>query len=67
MPRFIYYCKKIFTYFMIELFISINWKDEIYNLILIIINQLIKIIYYKSIKITINSFELTKDIFDMVV
>lgn len=38
-----------------------------YNLILIIINQLIKIVYYKLVKIIIDALKLAKVIIKMVV
>lgn len=43
------------------------WKGEIYNLILIIVNWLIKIVNYKLIKITFNTSKLAKVILDLVV
>lgn len=44
-----------FINFVIRLFISNNQKDETYGSILIIVNQLIKMLYYKSVKMTIYS------------
>lgn len=50
-----------------RLSISINLKDKSYDSILVIINQLIKMIYYKLIKITINKLGLTKVIIDIII
>ena len=46
--------------FIINLSISANWKDDSYNLILIIIDQLTKIIYYELVKVTNDAFNLAK-------
>ena len=53
--------------FMTSFLIQINWKKDNYNSILVFVNWLIKMVYYKSIKITFNALVLTKVIIDMVV
>lgn len=53
--------------FIIGLPISTNWKSESYNFILVIVNQLTKIIHYEPIKVTINTPGLAKVILDMVI
>lgn len=53
--------------FVIRLLILTNWKSKTYNSILIIINWLIKIIYYKLVKNTINTAGLAKVTFNMIV
>ena len=40
--------------FVTDLPISINWNRNSYNFILVIVDQLTKIIHYKLVKITIN-------------
>ena len=45
----------------------INWKDKCYNLILIIIDWLTKIVYYKLVKIRIDILYLANDIFNIVI
>lgn len=52
---------------MTSLHIFINWKKDNYNFILVIIDQLIKIIYHKQVKITINIPGLVKVIINVVV
>lgn len=52
---------------MTKLLISINWKDNNENFILLIIEQLIKIIYYKLVKITIDTSKLAKIILNIVI
>ena len=47
--------------------ISTDWKGDNYNLILVIIDQLIKIVYYKLVKVTINTPGLAKVIIDIMV
>lgn len=37
--------------FVIELLISTNWKSKSYDSILVIVNWLTKIVYYKPIKV----------------
>lgn len=44
-----------------------NWKDKSYDSILVIVDQLIKLIYYKLIKIRINELGLTKVIIDIII
>ena len=40
---------------MIGLPITINWKKDSYNFMFIIIHQLIKMVYHKLVKITMNA------------
>lgn len=49
-----YYWKILFIDIVIKLSISTNFKDENYNFIIVIIDLLTKIVYYKLVKITIN-------------
>lgn len=46
--------------------ISINWKSDTYASILIIIDRLIKMIYYKLVKVIINDLGLAKTIIHVV-
>ena len=52
---------------MTELLVSTDWKSESYDLIYVIVNQLIKIVYYKLLKITMNIPGLAKVIIDVMV
>ena len=47
--------------------ISIVWKGANYNSILVIINWLTKMVYYKPVKITIDASRFAKVIIDVVV
>lgn len=47
--------------------ISTNCKSENYNSILVIINWLTKIVYYKAINITINALRLAQVILNVVI
>ena len=49
------------------LLILIDWKDESYDLILVIIDRFTKMLHYKSVKITIDAPDLAKVIIDVVV
>ena len=53
--------------FIMGLPISIDLKEESYDSILVIIDWLTKMVYYKLLNITINLPGLAKDIIDMVV
>lgn len=52
---------------MTRLLILTNWKEESHNSILVIIDQLMKIVYYKLVKVIINALRLAKVIFNIVV
>ena len=53
--------------FVIDLLVSANWKSDSYNSILVIVDQLIKMVYYILVKITIDALDLAEVIIDMVV
>lgn len=53
--------------FIIRLSILTNWKRESYNLILVIVKWLIKIVYYKPVKVTFDALRLVKVIFQIIV
>ena len=44
-----------------------NWKKDSYNSILVIIDWLTKMVYYKSVKITIDAPELGKVIINVII
>lgn len=48
--------------FISRLLISTIWKDKFYNSILMIVNQLIKMVYYKPVKVIINTPALVEGI-----
>ena len=47
--------------------VSSNWKRDIYDSILIIVDRLTKIVYYESVKVTIDVARLAEVIIDIVV
>ena len=53
--------------FISGLLVLINWKGESYNFILVIVDWLTKMVYYKLVKITLNASRLAKVIIDVVV
>lgn len=53
--------------FITGLSILTNWKGENYDSILVIIGRLIKIFYYKPVKVIINAPRLVKLIINMIV
>lgn len=53
--------------FITRLPILINWNDTNYDFDLVIVNWLIKMIYYKLIKIIIDALTLAKVILDLVI
>ena len=52
---------------MTGLHISINWKRDSYNSILVIVDWLTKMVHYKLVKITIDAPSLAKVIINMIV
>lgn len=59
--------KDIFIVFVIGLLIPANWKSDTYNSILVIVDRLIKIIYYEPLKIIIDVPGLAKKIINVMV
>ena len=53
--------------FVAGLPLSINWKKNSYDSILVIVNRPMKMIHYKPVKITLNILGLAKVIIDMIV
>ena len=53
--------------FVTGLPISTNWKGDSYDSILVIIDRLTKMVYYKPVKITINTLGLGEVIIHVVV
>ena len=53
--------------FVIRLPISTDWKEDNYNSILVSIDWLTKMVYYKPIKVIIEASRLVEIILDMVV
>ena len=47
--------------------VSTDWRRNSYDLNFVIINQLMKMVYYKPVKFTINTLGLAKGIIDVVV
>ena len=53
--------------FVTGLPILINWKGDSYDSILVIVNQLTKMVYYKPMKVTIDAPGRAEVIIDLVV
>ena len=53
--------------FVTGLQLFVDWKSNNYNSILVIVDQLTKIVYYKPVKVTIDTLGLAKVILDVVV
>ena len=53
--------------FVTSLPISTDWKGDNYDLILVIVNYLTKMVHYKPVKITINAPGQAEVIIDVVV
>ncbi len=53
--------------FVTGLPVSTNWKGETYDSILVIVDRLMKIVYYKPVKVTINAPALVEVIIEAVV
>lgn len=66
LPVPIYQWKDLSIDFVTRLAISTNWKGETYDSILVIIDKLTKLVYYKLVKVIINTLALAKMIIDIV-
>ncbi len=53
--------------FITDLSISADWKGDSYDSILVIIDQLTKIVYYELVKVTIDAPGLAEVIINVVV
>ncbi len=53
--------------FVTGLPISVDWKSDNYDSILVIVNRLIKMVYYKPVKVTINAPSLAEVIINVFV
>ena len=53
--------------FVMGLPISTDWKRESYDSIIVIVDWLIKMVYYELVKMSINALELAEVILDMVI
>ena len=63
---FIQHWKDLLLDFIIGLPILIDWKDNCYDSILIIVNRITKTICYKPVKVTINTLGLVDIIMDIL-
>lgn len=59
--------KNLFMDFTTDLSISANKEDDCYALTLVIIEPRTKIVYYKSVKVTIDVLSLTQIIMNVIV
>ena len=53
--------------FVIKLLVLTNWESKTYDSILVIVNKLIKMVYYKPVKIMINTPSLAKVMIEVVI
>ena len=53
--------------FVTRLPLSSDWKGDSYELILVIVDRLTKMVYYKRVKVTIEASGLAEVILDVVV
>ena len=67
LPVSIHCWKNLLMNFVNGLLVSTDWKEDNYDSILVIINHLIKMIYYKLIKVTINALGLATVIINVIV
>ena len=67
LPVFTHRWKDLSMDFVTSLPISTNWKGNNYDSILIIVNWLTKMVYYKPVKVTINAPGLAEVIINVIV
>lgn len=65
LPIPIHYWKNLLIDFVMGLLLSTNQKSDNYNAILVIVVYMIKMVYYKPVKVIINAIGLAKVIFNM--
>ena len=53
--------------FVTGLLLSADWKGDCYDSILVIVNQLTKMVHYEQVKVTIDAPGLAEIILDVVV
>ena len=53
--------------FVTRLPILANWKGDSYDSILVIVDRLTKMVYYKPVKVTINALGLAKVILNVII
>lgn len=53
--------------FVTGLLVSLDWKKDTYNSILVIVNRFTKIVHYKLLKVTMNVVRLAELILDVIV
>lgn len=59
--------KDLFIDIVTGLFVSLNWKSETYNSVLVIIDQLTKMVHYELVKIVIDSMRLVEVIINIII
>ena len=64
---FTHYWKDLSMDLITDLPILTNWKWDSYDSILVIVNWLMKMVYYEPVKITIDASGLAKVIIDVVI
>lgn len=47
--------------------VSTNWRGDTFNLILVIVDKLTKIVYYELVKVNIDILSLAKIVLDIVI
>ena len=67
LPLAMHWWKDLLIDFVIGLPISTNWKRDSYNSILVIVDQLIKMVHYKPVKVIIDTFGLVEVIINKLV
>lgn len=67
LPVSTHYWKNLSKNFMTSLPIPTDWKDDNYNMILVIVDHLTKMIHYELVKTMIDAADLAEVIIDMVV
>ena len=66
LPISTHWWKNLSMDFVIGLLVLVNWKSESYDLILVIVDQLTKMVYYVPVNVTINAPGLAEVIINVV-
>ncbi len=66
LPVSTYLWKDLTIYFMTDFPISVDWKGNNYNSILVIVDRLIKIVHYEPVKVMIDILGIAKEIINVI-
>lgn len=67
LPIFTHYSKNLFIDFVMDVTLLMDWKSDNYNAILVVVDCLTKIVYYKPVKTIVDIAGLVEVIINVIV